>query len=132
MRVWRVAHESVLYHGFPSGPYSGGAELTASVRDDMYADHCDDDHPAPDADPKLRGIRDTQRCGFNSPDALYEWFAGWTAVLDASGFRVWEYDVPDWACKVGAKGQVVFTADEAIERGCEPLNLKPEQLTLFA
>lgn len=135
MRVWRVAHESTLQRGFPAGPYNGGVELKDATRDvlsDMYGAHCDDDHPSPYWDLSLNGIGPSERCGFNSPDALYDWFAGWTAALDECGFRVWTYDVPEWACTVGTRGQVVFTADEAVEVSSEPLNIEPEQLTLFA
>ncbi|MER7688336.1 hypothetical protein [Streptomyces sp. NPDC097610] len=58
---------------------------------------------------------DYERCGFDSLDALNAWFEGWGEALSECGFQVWEYEVPDWAVRVGAYGQALFHAEEAVE-----------------
>jgi hypothetical protein len=136
VKVWRVAHESARYEGFPAGPYACSEVLPKEVNAAVWVmgmDHADESHPSPYADRKLRGIRAFERCGFSSREALCDWFADWFAVLDEAGFRAYEYDVPDWDVRVGGqRGQVCFRPDEARELSCEPFALKPEQMTLFA
>jgi len=132
MRVWRVAHKTATQNGFPSGPYNGKGvpveqyELLWS----MGSDHSDAYHPSPYADPELHHIAAHERCGFNSLNALNKWFDGWVEALDGAGFAVYEYDVPDWAARVGRFGQVVFSADEAVEVSSH--DFRPVQMTLFA
>ncbi|MFD3904114.1 hypothetical protein HXS80_15985 [Streptomyces sp. CB04723] len=132
MKVWRVGHKSALNSGFPSGPYT-----CAGVPDEacdrlwgMAGAHSNSTHPSPQADPLLRGIQPEERCGFDTCDALNEWFDGWTDVLHECGFEVWAYEVPDWAARVGRNGQVVFLANEAVEIGRHAFT--PEQMALFA
>ncbi|MFD7257797.1 hypothetical protein [Streptomyces sp. NPDC059874] len=136
MLVWRVAHESAEYKGFPSGPYACGESLPVGTRDrleDMHYAHCGSHHPSPfNGYSGLPGITEEQRCGFDSREALYEWFANFTAVLHECGFRVFVYDVPDFAAHVGNFGQTVFDKYEAIERSREDLDLTPAQIPLFA
>ncbi|MEV8015667.1 hypothetical protein AB0O76_04770 [Streptomyces sp. NPDC086554] len=130
MKVWRVGHESALDCGFPSGPYTcKGMDRTEANRLwGMADDHCNYTHPSPRADPLLRSIASHERCGFDSRDALNTWFDGWTETLNECSFVVWEYDVPDWAVRVGKFGQVVFIADEAVQVSRH--SFKPEQLAL--
>lgn len=131
MIVWRVGHKSALDSGFPSGPYTctGLNDEDTSRVWGMASEHSNATHPSPYADPALYGIASFERCGFDSREALNEWFDGWTDALEASGFVVWKYEVPDWAARVGRMGQVVFDAHEAVEVGSFPW--APEQLTLF-
>jgi hypothetical protein len=96
----------------------------------MASDHSNTTHPSPYADPLLMGIQSYERCGFDSLDALNAWFDGWTEALADCGFEVWAYDVADWAVRVGAHGQVVFDAREAVE--LDRHEFTPEQLALFA
>ncbi|QAX94034.1 hypothetical protein SEA_EURATIS_39 [Streptomyces phage Euratis] len=117
MRVWRVGHRTALDNGFPSGPYTAKG-LTEDDYDRLRGmgwSHSDERHPSPYSDSGLRGIDSSERCGFDSAEALNQWFDEWTEKLAASGFTVWEYEVPDWAVRVGKFGQVVFRADEAVE-----------------
>lgn len=117
MRVWRVAHRTALDTGFPSGPYTGCGVGTKEAERlwDMAGAHSNLTHPSPQADPKLQGMGDYERCGFDSLDALNAWFEGWGEALSECGFQVWEYEVPDWAVRVGAYGQALFHAEEAVE-----------------
>jgi hypothetical protein len=135
VRVWRVAHESARYKSFPAGPYSHGTELereTAERIDAMRWDHYDDRHNTPHSDPTLRLIQENERCGFDSREALDGWFDGWTKLLTECGFRVYVYDVPDWAARVGRHGQTLFVGDEAVEVKTEPFTWATEQLELPA
>ncbi|MFE5621703.1 hypothetical protein ACFQ8S_06775 [Streptomyces virginiae] len=135
MLVWRVAHNEIEHKHFPAGPYACWESLPEDVYDalsKMHNAHCDVNHPSPYSYYSgLYGIRPEERCGFNSREALYEWFANYTEMLDANGFRVFVYDVPDFAVQVGELGQVVFTAYEAIEKSREDLDLSPSQISLF-
>lgn len=135
MRVWRVAHESARYEGFPAGPYACSDTLPNEVNltlSRMFEEHCNVEHPSPYADADLRGISAHERCGFDSREALDEWFSGFARVLSECGFRVYTYDVPDFVSRVGRAGQTVFDQYEAIELDVEPLSLKPQQTALFA
>ncbi|MGW3674660.1 hypothetical protein [Streptomyces sp. NPDC005166] len=96
----------------------------------MYSAHSRGTHPEPRRDPDLRGIDEHERCGFDSIDALDEWFDGWATALAGCGFVVTVYDVPDWAVRVGRHGQIVFDAAEAVEVDRYPF--KPVQAALFA
>ncbi|AFU62229.1 hypothetical protein TG1_34 [Streptomyces phage TG1] len=130
--MWRVAHESARYNGFPAGPYACSDALptrSVSILFHMGLEHSGTDHPSPYADPALRGIADFERCGFESREALNAWFDGWSEALDEAGMRVWVYDVPDWCARSGFAGQVVFDALEAVE--VDAYAFEPEQLSLF-
>jgi len=134
VRVWRVAHETARYLSFPAGPYSHGDSLgseTSERIDPMRHDHCDDRHPSPHWDRTLGGIDAHERCGFGSREALDGWFDGWTTLLVECGFRVYVYDVPDWACRVGEHGQTLFRDDEAVEVLTEPFVWTVGQPSLF-
>lgn len=132
MRVWRVGHGSALDSGFPSGPYTcrGVREFDIERLWGMASDHSNSMHPSPHADPLLGGISDHERCGFDSREALNAWFDGWTDALAGCNFSVWEYDVPEWAARVGKYGQVVFDSYEAVEISRHEFT--PEQMALFA
>lgn len=136
MRVWRVAHESAQFEGVPAGPYACGAELPEGVAAKlhrMFEEHCDHEHPSPfHPDSGLRGINPNERCGFDSREALSDWFEGFLPLLAECGFRVYTYDAPDFACRVGFAGQTVFDKYEATELTAEPFALKPQQIALFA
>ncbi|MGY5131297.1 hypothetical protein ACWGJW_02555 [Streptomyces nigrescens] len=134
VKVWRVAHKRATFDGFPSGPYACAETLPRHVEDalhDMFVAHCDSDHPTPYADRGLRGIDGTERCGFESREALDAWFANFAGLLHECGFRVFAYDVPDDAARVGRCGQVVFSKWHATELERSELTLKPVQLELF-
>lgn len=134
MKVWRVAHKEATYNGFPSGPYACMETLPQEASDaleDMYGDHTDDSHKTPYGDGRLRGIRENERCGFNSREALDEWFAGWHETLDGHGFVVWVYEVDDDECRVGDNGQTVFNDAWADEIGTEGLLSISVQLMLW-
>ncbi|MEU8792192.1 hypothetical protein [Streptomyces sp. NPDC048643] len=98
----------------------------------MFEAHCAYSHPSPYADADLRGISSHERCGFDSREALSDWFEGFLPLLVECGFRVYTYDVPDFACRVGRAGQAVFDQYEAKELSVEPFALKPQQIALFA
>jgi hypothetical protein len=131
VKVYRVGHRTALDTGFPSGPYTCEGLDPEDVVSlwGMAGDHTNATHPSPYADPALKGIDAHERCGFDSLDALNTWFEGWESRLDAAGFIVWEYDVPDWAARVGRSGQVVFNSHEAFERTRRPFEIK--QAALF-
>lgn len=134
MKVWRIAHESATFDSFPSGPYASPETLPAYVGDSltpMFSAHCDRAHPTPYSDRSLRGIDGLERCGFDSREALYEWFDGFTEVLDECGFRLFAYDVDDEHARLGAMGQIVFSRYHARELSRESLHSKPVQLELF-
>jgi len=67
-----------------------------------------EDKPTPFWDARLHGINEDEICGTDSWRSLRFWFEDSIPALVAAGFRVQEYDVPDWACRVGESGQVVF------------------------
>lgn len=64
--------------------------------------------PTPWSDPKLGGIQVDEICGVDSRRNLRFWFGDSLPALERAGFAVRKYDVPDWACRVGESGQVVF------------------------
>jgi hypothetical protein len=92
--------------------------------------HSDARHPSPQADPNLMTIHDDEVCGFASPDELNNWFEDFGDRLASAGFHVWEYEVPEFAYRVGNFGQVVFRKDAAVLVSHEPF--KPVQLSLWA
>jgi hypothetical protein len=99
----------------------------------MFSAHSDAYHPSPSWDRELGYIFDHEHCGFNSREALYEWFADYTRVLSECGFRVFVYDVADEYVRVGSLGgQAIFDRCAAIEKSREDLDLAPAQLELFA
>jgi hypothetical protein len=133
MKVFRVAHKEAMFDGFPAGPYACNSELPTSSVDalrDMRWDHCDDAHPSPLLDSTLGGIADWERCGFDSLEALYEWFDGWVERLIAAGFVMWVYEVPPDAVRVGKRGQAVFDKYDAVELDKAPLTTAV-QIPLF-
>lgn len=136
MKVYRVAHHTAKFDGFPSGPYAYGDSLPdddVARIDNMRWDHSDADHPSPTRDEQLDYfIADHERCGFDSLDALYTWFHNWTRALHESGFRLWVYEVPDYAVRVGAHGQALFDKYEAEMLSMHKLDLAPTQLALFS
>ena len=96
----------------------------------MSQAHVDDAHSSPHWDRKLScEFTDAHACGFDSEEALYNWFANWTAVLDAAGFVIRTYQVPDADVHYGENGQVVFLMDSASMLDVLPLNLDPVQLS---
>jgi len=133
MRVWRVAHRTAVYKDFPAGPYAGAKALPADDAEIVWGlciDHIGNPHPSPGADPELgHYIAGHEVCGFNSPDALYEWFDRWTGRLSEAGYIVYEYDSDD--ARVGRYGQTVFDRRTAKLVRSYPLDTKPAQLALF-
>lgn len=133
MKVWRVAHRTETFVNFPVGPYfvdkkalPDGPDLTLY---DMYMKHCDAEHPSPGWDYDLKYIRSDERCGFDSREALDEWFKGYHGVLDTCGFTVWVYESDEY--RVGSRGQVLFSALWARSLRNEDLDTVPVQLDLF-
>jgi hypothetical protein len=99
----------------------------------MISAHCDDAHPAPHSPfSGLDFIFDHEHCGFNSREALYDWFATYTGALADGGFMVFIYEVADEYVRVGEFGQVVFDRCAAIEKSRENFDLDPAQQTLWA
>lgn len=70
--------------------------------------------PTPERDPLLRGITSSEVCGVDSEDSIRTWFGSHLQDILKSGFAVRKYDVPDWACRVGTAGQVVFSHNQAV------------------
>ncbi|MEU4005653.1 hypothetical protein AB0F32_24575 [Streptomyces albidoflavus] len=134
MKVWRVGHRTMVIDGIHIGPYWHRSELPVEHSEAlryMSQAHVDDDHPSPYWDPALRRhFTDTHACGFDSEEALYAWFANWTAALDAAGFVVRTYQVPDADVHCGDNGQVVFNMGSARLVAASPLNLNPVQLEI--
>jgi hypothetical protein len=91
---------------------SGWRARQAALRAQDAVDHAMNGHyetkPTPYSDPKLRGIDSEEICGVDSMESLYFWFEDSIPALEAAGFTVNKYDVPDWACRVGESGQVLF------------------------
>jgi hypothetical protein len=125
MLIYRVAHRTAIYNGFPSGPYSGSGlpwETRSALRD-MGREHSRDlRHPSPRQDSKLKHIFGVERCGFTSRRELYEWFEGFVQLLRDWEFVVYSYDVPDRYVRVGKFGQVIFDKNHANEVSAEELN----------
>lgn len=116
MKIWRVDHITLTLDGVPIGPYMERHLLGpehAKALTDMAMSHTDDDHRSPHLDSRILDIFPEEYCGFTSEEALYEWFANWTAALDAAGFLVRTYEVPRAEVRCGANGQVVFTMGAA-------------------
>lgn len=66
------------------------------------------DKPTPWCDYNLCGIDPQEICGVDSEASLRFWFEDSVPELVAAGFVTRKYDVPDWACRVGQSGQVLF------------------------
>lgn len=110
MKVWRVAHETLVQNQFPSGPYIASG-LTYEIDDalyDMSCSHNGDHHPAPYQDPSLGDIDPQERCGFDSLENCYRWFEGYEGLLQGLGFRIWEYEIPEEKVRIGKFGQALF------------------------
>lgn len=93
MIVYRVANEN------GHGPYIS-SNLTRAVKDalePMYDVHWGAHHPTPDFDHPGHFIREDEICAFSSQTQLLDWFDGFEELLDSLGFRVYEFNVPDWA-----------------------------------
>lgn len=67
-----------------------------------------DDKPSPFWDDELEYIHPNEICGVDSEESLRFWFEDALPALEEVGFAVRRYDVPDWACRVGRSGQVLF------------------------
>jgi hypothetical protein len=67
-----------------------------------------DTKPTPWTDPKLRGVDPEEICGVDSMESLRFWFEDSIPALEEAGFVINKYEVPDWACRVGVSGQVLF------------------------
>lgn len=134
MKVWRVAHETATFDGFPSGPYACAETLPNDIviaLRPMFEGHCNMEHPSPYHDTALRGIAPFERCGFASLESLYEWFDRYTGTLDECGFKVYVYDVPGPFVRSGRNRQAVFAADRATLLETFALDLHPVQLDMF-
>lgn len=118
MYIWRVAHPEHTYQGFPSGPYvSAGLtpEIVMNMRPMGDAHSWEPSHPSPISDPELCWIKDDERCGFISLDALFDWFEGFINLLRENGFIMYVYEVPECHVRIGAFGQVIFHCEYADE-----------------
>lgn len=67
-----------------------------------------DTKPTPWADPQLGGVAPEEICGVDSMESVRFWFEDSIPALERAGFTINKYDVPDWACRVGESGQVLF------------------------
>ncbi|WP_431911681.1 hypothetical protein [Nonomuraea jabiensis] len=120
MLIYRVGHKSQEDGVMPQGPYCNRWSLGLSEElleglHNMAWKHSDDTHPNPYVDPLLNGIRTAERCGFDSLEALHEWFKGYFELLVECGFLLYAYDVPDGCVRVGMFGQAVFIGSAATQ-----------------
>ena len=140
MLVYRVGHRSktlrVDGRDFPWGPYAYATaqDYTSDLLDMIFAHSGEGSHlhhPSPMYDPDLHGIRDWEVCGFDSMDALLNWFESWHRTLADNGFRIFVYEVPDHEVRVGAYGQCVFPPSAAEQVAVHDFDLESVQLSLF-
>lgn len=118
MLIWRVAHKEHTYLGFPSGPYfSAGLPLEIVVNTSGMGDahSWEPKHPSPSEDPELGWVKADERCGFNSLNALFDWFDGFINLLRENGFVMYMYEVPEKYVRVGKFGQALFNWTAADE-----------------
>lgn len=117
MIVYRIEHESVLNPDthFPAGPCNPADDfgclhdkvLTAQqVVFDVMNNR--EGKPTPWCDRYLGWINPDEVCGVDSKKDLEFWFEDSVKFLERAGFTIHKYDVPDWACRVGESGQVLF------------------------
>lgn len=66
------------------------------------------DKPTPFWDYYLQGIKEDEICGANSMESLRFWFEDSIPALEAAGFVINKYSVPDRYCRLGQSGQVLF------------------------
>ena len=106
MLVYRVAHATKKgEHQFPLGPYQG-YDRSSELDEINWAHSGDDDHPTPSSD-GIRGMESTDFCALPSMGWLKKWFSGWFGILSKDDYRIWVYDVPSDAVKLGYR-QLVF------------------------
>lgn len=97
------------------GPNGNGPYTTNdfSLRFKLCDAHTDLRHPGPGADDELRRIEYDEYCGFNSVEALMEWFSPkWRKALEEEGFIVKVYEYAD--ARVGSFGQTLFVKHDAV------------------
>jgi len=70
--------------------------------------------PTPAGDPLLGGISPSEVCGVDNMNSIRTWFGSHLQAILDDGFQVRKYEVPDWACRRGLAGQVVFRHDQAV------------------
>ncbi|WP_330478665.1 hypothetical protein OG301_26670 [Streptomyces platensis] len=140
MRVYRVGHatktRNIAGAAFPVGPYNGLSfdQITEELERMIWAHSgpgSENHHPAPHRCPVLRSIASAEVCGFESLEALLDWFQRYIRALDDNQFRIWVYDVPDDLVRVGTFGQAVFVAAEATLLETSSVPLADQQLALF-
>lgn len=68
-------------------------------------------HPCPPED-GIRDIEPEEFCGFESMDALNDWFEDWIPILIEAGYKIVTYDVSTSFVRFGKK-QLVFNKDFA-------------------
>lgn len=139
MRVYRVQHEeteSGPYNGYPSISRDS-LRLGEAHADDAHPNPSDDQPRTVDGervfmypdDWEYRDLWDESSreddawgeevshsdrlCGMHTLMGLYHWFSGWWDKLDAEGYIVTEWDVPDEYIGFGRSGQVVFASNKA-------------------
>lgn len=122
MIVYRIEHSTILDEetGHPCGPMTdvdhfGRLRDKAFLAQKALCKVMDGrlDKPTPFWDIFLNGIQEDEICGVDSMRSMEFWFEDTIPVLKEAGFVVSEYEVPDWACRVGMFGQVVFKYEEA-------------------
>lgn len=122
MIVYRVEHESIKdqWTGHAIGPfqelsmktYLGWrdgkvyARAVERLMDHLWSDR--DRYPTPYNDPNIGFIDGSQICGVDSIESVHDWFADALPLLEEVGFKIRKYEVPDWACRAGRTGQIVF------------------------
>lgn len=130
MLVYRVAHSVILDPNtgsrHPLGPYRARSEprLDAEIRNalnEMSWEHSDDAHPTPEQD----GITFTMShlCAFTDTATLRKWFHGYLDLLNRGQFRVFVYDVPKRAVRMGDI-QLIFDPRDAALRGSWAIRTK--------
>lgn len=110
MKVFRVEHS---YSN--DGPYLGSNEVYHDSS--MYENHQKDTHPGFRTEEweeyASRNLQlDNTVCGFSSMDQCYEWFKGYMALLDRTGFVIKQFSVPRKYTIKGSK-QTTFMREHA-------------------
>lgn len=132
MIVYRVDHGEVSdpRTGMGCGPYAGAwylGDLLDDRRNQEWSRGMDQwygymvnnhrcEYRTPSLDPELKSIKAGEVCGLASREAVVNWFGKrCLGHLEAAGFRVAKYDVPDECVRHGRDGQVLFEARKAKE-----------------
>lgn len=111
---YRVAHPSDK-----TGPYQRFGVTGPSSRVTLARKLCDAHgwtdgaHPPPRDDTGLYYIGRYEHCGFQSIEQLNQWFAGWMAALNETGFKLYHYKIPAEDVRHGERQSVAVLPKRA-------------------